>query len=205
MTRTAVVLTINSCSIDLIKIADKSYYDTLGEIITYTIEVRNTGDVDLHKVIVTDPLTSLNTTIESLVIGSFRIFTQEYRVTQIDINNELVTNIAKAEGLTPNEIVVSDSDKVVIAKSIVLACGNVVVHNSFSPNGDGFNESFTIDSLEDTICHPENTVEIYNRWGFSFLKLQATTMELILLTVPLVEELPLANHQVYQPIRTFIS
>jgi gliding motility-associated-like protein len=110
-------------------------------------------------------LTSLNTTIESLVIGSSRIFIQEYRITQIDINNELVTNIAKAEGLTPNEIVVSDSDKVVIAKSIVLACGNVVVHNAFSPNGDGFNESFTIDSLEDTICYPENTVEIYNRWG----------------------------------------
>jgi hypothetical protein len=22
-----------------------------------------------------------------------------------------------------------------------------------------------IDSLEDTICYPENTVEIYNRWG----------------------------------------
>jgi uncharacterized repeat protein (TIGR01451 family) len=28
----------------------------LGEIITYTIEVRNTGNVDLH--VVTDPLTA---------------------------------------------------------------------------------------------------------------------------------------------------
>jgi hypothetical protein len=24
---------------------------------------------------------------------------------------------------------------------------------------------FVIDGLEDTICYPENTVEIYNRWG----------------------------------------
>jgi uncharacterized repeat protein (TIGR01451 family) len=56
LTRTAVVLTINSLFIDVIKTADKSNYDTLGEI-TYTIEVRNTL-VDLHKVIVTDPLTT---------------------------------------------------------------------------------------------------------------------------------------------------
>jgi hypothetical protein len=24
---------------------------------------------------------------------------------------------------------------------------------------------FTIDNIDDTICYPENTVEIYNRWG----------------------------------------
>jgi hypothetical protein len=42
----------------------------LGEIITYTIEVRNTGNVDLHKVIVTRP--HLRLTIESLV--GVRIF-----------------------------------------------------------------------------------------------------------------------------------
>jgi hypothetical protein len=27
---------------------------------------------------------------------------------------------------------------------------------------------FVIDGLEDTICYPENTVEIYNRWGTGF-------------------------------------
>jgi gliding motility-associated-like protein len=52
-----------------------------------------------------------------------------------------------------------------IEGGIVLACGTVLVHNAFSPNGDGVNEMFTIDNLEDAICYPENTVEIYNRWG----------------------------------------
>jgi len=47
----------------------------------------------------------------------------------------------------------------------VLACGNVVVHNAFSPNGDGINDVFRIDSIDDTSCYPENNVEIYNRWG----------------------------------------
>ena len=48
---------------------------------------------------------------------------------------------------------------------IVLPCGTIVVHNAFSPNGDGINEKFVIDNINDTNCYPDNTVEIYNRWG----------------------------------------
>ena len=48
---------------------------------------------------------------------------------------------------------------------IVLPCGTIVIHNAFSPNGDGINEKFVIDNINDTNCYPDNTVEIYNRWG----------------------------------------
>jgi gliding motility-associated-like protein len=48
---------------------------------------------------------------------------------------------------------------------VVLACGTVLVHNAFSPNGDALNQKFVIDNIDDTVCYPENTVEIYNRWG----------------------------------------
>jgi hypothetical protein len=61
-----------------------------------------------------------------------------------------------------------------IEGGIVLACGTVLVHNAFSPNGDGVNEMFTIDNIDDTIC-PENTVE-NNRWGVLVLKLQDIIM-----------------------------
>ncbi|MFV8466359.1 gliding motility-associated C-terminal domain-containing protein [Flavobacterium sp. LB1P62] len=47
----------------------------------------------------------------------------------------------------------------------VLGCGTILVHNAFSPNGDGINENFIIDNIDDSICYPDNTVEIYNRWG----------------------------------------
>ena len=48
---------------------------------------------------------------------------------------------------------------------IVLPCGTIIVHNTFSPNGDGINDKFVIDNINDTNCYPDNTVEIYNRWG----------------------------------------
>ncbi|MFI0490171.1 gliding motility-associated C-terminal domain-containing protein [Flavobacterium sp.] len=47
----------------------------------------------------------------------------------------------------------------------VLACGVVKIHNAFSPNGDNKNAVFVIDNIEDISCYPDNSVEIYNRWG----------------------------------------
>jgi gliding motility-associated-like protein len=58
-----------------------------------------------------------------------------------------------------------DDAIVTIDVATVLGCQSIVVHNAFSPNGDNKNATFVIDNIEDTACYPENTVEIYNRWG----------------------------------------
>ncbi|MFD2602764.1 gliding motility-associated C-terminal domain-containing protein, partial [Flavobacterium suzhouense] len=47
----------------------------------------------------------------------------------------------------------------------VVECEPILVHNAFSPNGDNINEKFVIDNIDNTTCYPDNTVEIYNRWG----------------------------------------
>jgi gliding motility-associated-like protein/uncharacterized repeat protein (TIGR01451 family) len=134
-------------------------------VIIYTIRVENTGNVVLRQIVVTDPLTGLNTTIESLSPGSFQEFIQNYSITASDLSIGSVTNIANANGLTPNGSPINASDELVIDKSIVLGCGTILVHNAFSPNGDALNDKFIIDNIDDAVCFPENTVEIYNRWG----------------------------------------
>jgi gliding motility-associated-like protein len=48
---------------------------------------------------------------------------------------------------------------------VLAACGDILVHNAFSPNGDNRNDKFVIDNIDNTTCYPENTIEIYNRWG----------------------------------------
>lgn len=51
-----------------------------------------------------------------------------------------------------------------VKSDIILPCGGrgVVIYNAVSPNGDGMNDFFNIDGIDK--C-PNNTVEIYNRWG----------------------------------------
>jgi gliding motility-associated-like protein len=73
----------------------------------------------------------------------------EYKITDADCPRTIRINMT-----------IDDS-----CESIVLPCGVVLVHNAFSPNGDGINENFIIDNIDDINCYPTNTVEIYNRWG----------------------------------------
>ncbi|MBN9286190.1 MULTISPECIES: gliding motility-associated C-terminal domain-containing protein [Flavobacterium] len=47
---------------------------------------------------------------------------------------------------------------------------NIVIYNGVSPNGDGMNDYFFIDGLAD---FPDNSLEIYNRWGVKVYDTQA--------------------------------
>jgi gliding motility-associated-like protein/uncharacterized repeat protein (TIGR01451 family) len=149
----------------VIKTANTTSYSIVGEVIVYTIQVKNTGNVTLNNILVTDPLTGLNSPISLLEPGHSKEFTQNYTITEADLFNDSVINIAYADGFTPNNAPISANDKVEIDKAFVLGCGTITVHNAFSPNGDGTNELFIIDNIGDRNCYPDNTVEIYNRWG----------------------------------------
>ena len=156
---------VQSAKLEVVKTASTDGYSLAGDVISYTIEVKNTGTVTLYQILVTDPLTGLSTTIASLAPGRSQLFNENYTITKIDLVNNTVTNTATANGFTPNNTSISASDSVDVEKSLVLGCGTILVHNAFSPNGDGINDVFTIDNIGDTSCYPENTVEIYNRWG----------------------------------------
>src|SRR5690606_39770794 len=45
---------------------------------------------------------------------------------------------------------------------LVTVLPDLVIPNGFTPNGDGWNETWQIDLIE---LFPECEVEIYNRWG----------------------------------------
>jgi gliding motility-associated-like protein/uncharacterized repeat protein (TIGR01451 family) len=152
-------------SMVIVKTSTTENYSNVGDVLNYTIKITNNGNVTLNQIVVTDPLTGLDSTLDKLEPGMSREYVQNYSVTQNDINNLSVTNIAYVKASTPKNQEISASDDAVVEAAIVLPCGNIVVHNAFSPNGDGINEVFTIDSITDTTCYPTNTVEIYNRWG----------------------------------------
>ncbi len=151
--------------LEVSKTANATFYSSVGEIIIYTILVKNTGNVTLHNIVVTDELTNWSTIIESLAPDSIQQFTQNYTVTQSDREKGSITNTVFAHTIAPNGTILTPEATVTIEAQIVLGCGTVIVHNAFSPNGDGINELFIIDNIDDLLCFPDNTVEIYNRWG----------------------------------------
>lgn len=83
-------------SITIAKSVAETGYSRVGDILRYSIVVRNTGNVTLTNIQVSDPLTGLSQTIPSLAPGSATTIPSTYRITQSDINNGSVSNTATA-------------------------------------------------------------------------------------------------------------
>ena len=98
----------------VIKTATTASYSVVGDVINYAITVKNTGNTTLHQITVKDPLTGLDTIIVVLAPGASAEYTQSYTVTQEDLNKGSVTNIATADGFTPNETPISASDDEIV-------------------------------------------------------------------------------------------
>ncbi|SEO69941.1 conserved repeat domain-containing protein/gliding motility-associated C-terminal domain-containing protein, partial [Flavobacterium sinopsychrotolerans] len=146
-------------------------YAQVGETINYGFVITNTGNTVLNNVTVTDALPGLNMTgsaIPSLGLSEINTtaYSAVYTITQLDIDFGKITNQAMVSGLTPQLVLVESNSNSVTTiledEPIVAPACSITVFNAVSPNGDGNNDVFRIDGLE---CYPENTVEIYNRWG----------------------------------------
>ncbi len=73
-------------------------YDEVGDIISYTFTVRNTGNVTLYNVVVTDPqATVMGGPLASLAVGASdsTTFTATYTITQADLDAGQVDNTAR--------------------------------------------------------------------------------------------------------------
>lgn len=76
--------------------------------------------------------------------------------------------VSSATGLGPGLYAYTVSDAhgkvtgdTVIVESSSAAC-EIIVHNAFTPNGDGINDVFDIEHIEN---FPDNMVSVFNRWG----------------------------------------
>ncbi|AFL81482.1 conserved repeat protein [Aequorivita sublithincola DSM 14238] len=82
----------------------------VGETIIYSFSVKNTGNVALTNVMVTDPLVDVVGGPISLVAGQEDVttFKAVYTVTQTDVDAGFIENQATADGIAPNGDMVSD-------------------------------------------------------------------------------------------------
>ncbi|MBQ2976029.1 MAG: DUF11 domain-containing protein, partial [Clostridia bacterium] len=84
--------------LELVKeVVNASEQYALNETVEYKITVTNAGNVPFYNVVVNDPLTGLNETIEELGVGKSEEFTTQYTVTSEDILRGFVYNVATAK------------------------------------------------------------------------------------------------------------
>ncbi len=99
-------------SLSITKNATESSYTAVGNVLHYTITIRNTGTVTLTSIAVTDPLTGLNQTIATLAPAASSTISTTYSIVQNDINTGAVNNTARAVytyGGTSHTVTASES------------------------------------------------------------------------------------------------
>jgi len=93
-----------------VKTAASAVLPAVGDSISYTITVTNTGNVTLTNVVVADAKVGLNATIATLAPGGVETYTRTYTVTQSDVDAGQVVNTASATGKDPDGNDVTDDD-----------------------------------------------------------------------------------------------
>lgn len=75
-------------------------FSALGEVVTYTFEIENTGNVSLDAVTVSDPLLpGLSCTLNDIAPGATDTCSGNYTVTQADLDREVIDNTATASAI----------------------------------------------------------------------------------------------------------
>ena len=103
---TETVTAVQAPALTLVKSASPSTYDSVGDVITYSFLVTNNGNVSLAgPVTVTDdkttneacpPVSTVGNLNSTLDPGESITCTASYTITQADLNNGSVTNVATA-------------------------------------------------------------------------------------------------------------
>ncbi len=163
----------------------------VGDIIRYTFEVKNTGDIDLKDIYIKDEkLANIeNQRLENLGVNKIDTitFNGDYMISQEDIENGGVTNSAIVYGKDQSnqelqdrsdagtdennnkiknpetvESGESDNDPTNDVTFTKIKSTDLKIYNTVSPNNDGHNDVFTIEGIEN---YSGNKVRIINRWG----------------------------------------
>jgi len=100
-------VTVRESVVNLVKTATPATVSKVGDVITYSFEVENNGNVPLMQGVITDPMltnagVSIQCPVWGLNPGQSTVCTAQYTVTAADLTNGSVTNTATATGTDPD-------------------------------------------------------------------------------------------------------
>jgi uncharacterized repeat protein (TIGR01451 family) len=135
-------------SLNIEKIANQHTYSSPGDSITFSITVKNTGNVTIYDIEVIDEPTGGYWTFESLAPGSTIPIETTYIITQQDQDIGIVTNIATVVGLDPfgEEIENSDDETILGISNAALSISKTSQKNNFTTVGEQILYTITIEN-----------------------------------------------------------
>ncbi|WP_281987005.1 PKD-like domain-containing protein [Aquimarina aggregata] len=98
--------------LEVTKSLNETMYSNIGDVLEYTFEITNTGNVTVFDIALDDPIVNFTSpnTITSLAPGEVFMVTASYTVVNQDVSNELVINIAIVNALQPNRLTMISED-----------------------------------------------------------------------------------------------
>ena len=162
----------------------------VGDKITYTFTVTNTGNVTVNNIVINDTklgVTNLDLVPNTLAPSASGVVTQDYTITQADIDAGKVTNSAIAAGKDPQGTDVQDvsgttitndiSTETVLPKSASLAFVKTGVYNGDAAKakvGDKITYTFTVTNTGNVTINNVKIIDV--RLGITNLDLVPNTL-----------------------------
>ncbi|MCR9084991.1 MAG: DUF11 domain-containing protein, partial [Cyclobacteriaceae bacterium] len=137
---------IQSSSISIVKTADKNDFNQLGEIITYSFDLTNTGNTTLSNIVLSDPLINLTESVQPLSPGASYTTSGTYTVKQSDLDQGFIRNVASLSAEDPNNSILRDADTLLInaVQNPALTLTKTASAQSYSSVGEDITYDLTV-------------------------------------------------------------
>jgi len=175
---TAIILASQNPELEITKSVEPQPQVFPDEMVTYTIEIENTGNVLLTNLLVSDQVPNYTTFlsadqggvynddtntvtwyIDQIEVGELVILQMYVLVDDDASHNTVIENVAYVESDQTDE---EESNVVEVIVMVDDVDCDVLVQGAITPDGDGINDVLRITGLD---CYPNNTLQIFNRWG----------------------------------------
>lgn len=134
-------------SLDITKTALNTDFSVIGDVLEYTYLVENTGNVTISNVSVSDDLIpNLTCSVSSLAPAASLTCTGNYSVTQADLDNGSVTNIATTAGTPALGTLAPATDNATVraTQSPALEIAKTALTNSFDRVGNTIDYEYVV-------------------------------------------------------------
>ncbi|WP_420811382.1 DUF7507 domain-containing protein [Microbacterium hydrocarbonoxydans] len=151
----------STAGLTLVKTASREDDLAVGDVVTFTFAVTNSGTATIDAIALSDPLPGLSAISFGAWPGSPGVLapggtvtaTASYTITQADVDRGGVSNTATATGLTPADAAVSDSDAVELTTQTRAPALELVKDDALTGDGtlgDSIEYTFTVRNAGNT-------------------------------------------------------